>query len=208
MEMEIERRERPLDVEELRKKAMWDSKGELHKATVEWLKNLCVWDCFFTLTFRVSVRSVGTAETMFKKWMRKNWRGVACFYAVELHPGGHGAHLHGLMNLTARRIQRTALWESWFKLHGRCSFEFPQNVDSVTGYCSRASVLEVLKDGRWGILGLSQNERKVNEIYSRGVGKFALESPLVDLVDLVDLWDGAVPSLSLKSNPSNSAGAC
>lgn len=158
--------ERPLDEEELRGVRRREVANELQQETVEWLLNLAPWDCFFTCTFAKRVPRLESARSVFVYWM-KRWPGVPVFYAVEQHPGGHGAHLHGLMALAHRGIQRTALWESWFDVYGRNSFLPPRSPGAVAGYCASGSVLEVLKDGCWGLLGVSMNRRKVHQARSR-----------------------------------------
>lgn len=172
---------------------------------VGWILNLSVWDCFFTLTSRRR-RSLFEIEKLFLEWKREFWYKVPCFYSVEDHPGGHGGHLHGLMSLWALGIQRTALWESWFKPYGRCRFEVPRNLEKTAGYSSPTTVYEVIKDGVWGIHGISLNFKKyrrslhatarqtaaresqssVTEITLEDVieGKLGLPAPVREQVDL------------------------
>ena len=198
---EIDLGERPLDEEERRAYARQEAKQWLQIQTVDWLLHLAPWDCFLTCTFKVRIPSADTGRQVFVNWWKERWHGVPCFYAVELHPGGHGAHIHGLMALKRQRIQRTALWESWFNVFGRCSFLPPRSVDAVAGYCAGGSVLEVMKDGCWGILGVTQNSRKLRHVLRREIpaacsaARSSEDSRPVDAgieekkIEQVDLWD-------------------
>lgn len=185
---ETERVERPLDEEELRGYARRQAREELQIRTVDWLLHLARWDCFLTCTFKIRVPKVESGKQIFVNWWKENWHGVPCFYAVELHPGGHGAHIHGLMALKRRRIQRTALWESWFERYGRCSFLPPRSADAVAGYCAGGSVLEVMKDGCWGLLGVTQNPRKLRHVLRRQVPNVVASSTetLVTVEDVIE----------------------
>lgn len=192
-----QRLERPFDEDELRGQRRHETEFLLQEQSVFWLLNLAPWDCFFTCTFKSRVPRLQTAQGIFVNWM-KRCPGVPTFYAVEFHPGGHGAHLHGLMALAHRGLQRTALWESWFDAYGRNSFLPPRSPGAVAGYCARGSVLEVLKDGCWGLLGVSMNRRKFGHARSRAQahvvspGTRSPGDPDPDLevleVDQVDLW--------------------
>jgi hypothetical protein len=181
--------ERPLDAEEIRGYARREARRELQQQTVEWLLHLAPWDCFLTCTFKLRVPKIETGRQIFESWWKRHWHGVPTFYAVELHPGGHGAHIHGLMALARLRIQRTDLWESWFKVYGRCSFKPPRSAGAVAGYCASGSVLEVLKDGCWGLLGVTQNARKLQHVLRRQV-PITFVASTVDVVTIADVIEG------------------
>lgn len=156
---ELEPMVRPVSPEEQRALLKRELRSMSQEEVVWWILSLSTWDCFATFTFRRS-RSLIDSEKIIRSWWHEHWFGVPFFYSVEAHPGGHGGHGHGLMSLWPRGIQRTALWESWFKPYGRCRFEVPRDLKKTAGYSSPTTVYEVIKDGMWGTLGISLNPRK------------------------------------------------
>jgi hypothetical protein len=177
MMAEIETAVRPPSSEERWASVRRELRSMNQAQVVEWILDLSQWDCFFTCTFRQK-RSPEEAEAIFRDWWKHNWYGVPTFYSVELHPGGHGAHLHGLMTLWPRGIKYLSLWETWFKPYGRCSFERPRDLENAAGYSSPITVYEVIKDGIWGTLGVTLNRRKAFRAMSKTVRQSSAREPL------------------------------
>jgi hypothetical protein len=173
---ELEPMVRPASAEEHRALLKRELRSMSDEEVVWWILSLSVWDCFLTCTFR-RPRSLHDSEKIFREWWQSNWFGVPCFYSIELHPGGHGGHIHGLMTLWPRGIKYLALWETWFKPYGRCSFEKPRDLKRTAGYSSPTTVHEVIKDGTWGLLGISLNQRK----YMRSIVKTARQTSAREL---------------------------
>ena len=197
----------PLNEDERRGLARRQAVTESWQWKVEWLASLVRWDAMFMISNRVKVPRCETMERAFVSWMKHDWPGVPTFYAIGLHPGGHGAHCHGTMKLNGRGILWTTIWKSAFDRFGRSSFEPPRVTGSVLGYISKPAIGEALKHGHWGLIGVSQDPRTVARVLRRPVivhepsstvdeitvadveqGNKGLPSPELNLVDEVNLW--------------------
>ena len=169
------RDERPLDAEELSVRTQRESVKEKKWLTGGWLQDLAPWDTMFMLDFKAKKDFV-KADVIFEKWWKRNCSGIPTFYAIEEHPGGHGSHLHGLMVLKARGLLRKPFWESWWKQYGFCAFREPRSVSECVSYCSGQAVQECIKDGQYGLLGVSMDQRKVNRAIMRNGFRVRIET--------------------------------
>jgi hypothetical protein len=204
---ELLKRERPFDEDELRGQARRDRWLHEWQEKVDYLVQLVTWDTMFMISNRVKVPRCETMEREFIRWMKSDFPGVPTFYAIGLHPGGHGAHCHGTMRLSSRHILRKTIWESAFERFGRSEFREPRCTMDVVGYVCKPAVGEALKHGHWGLIGVSLNSLKVQHVLRRQVkvqeptstvdvitvadvieGNKGLPGPELDLVDRVNLW--------------------
>jgi hypothetical protein len=151
--------ERPWDPDEVRGRARWDRKGQRIKQAIEWLLPEALWDTTIMGSHRDTV-SVDVMHKLVVKFHQLHLKGCPMVYGIELHPGGHGAHWHGCLQIGHRaqseseRVQlRTDLWKKWFDLYGRASFWPPRSAQNAIGYALKDSLGEAMKDGDWGILG-------------------------------------------------------
>lgn len=181
--------QRPFEYEELRGQARHERRWTEWQEKVDYLARLVPWDTMFMISNRVKVPKCATMEAEFVLWMRREFPGVPTFYAIGLHPGGHGAHCHGVMRLGSRRISRRTIWESAFKRFGRSEFREPRVIGDVLGYCSKPAVGEALKHGNWGLIAVSHNPRTLARVLRCQV---SLQEPssTVDLVTVEDVIEG------------------
>ena len=126
---------------------------------VAWLTSLAPWDCFGTMTFRMEV-TVASARKQFERWMRHDLPHIPCFYAIEQHPGGHGAHIHCLMRLGTRR--RYSVWNNWFSKYGRVRLEPVEKTGGVVGYCAKYCIKSAFEKGWWNVLNVCGRWKGVN----------------------------------------------
>lgn len=179
--------ERPYAEEELHGYAQHDARREGWVRKVDWMQHLVRWDTMFMISNRVKGVTCAAMERDFKNWMH-GFPGVPTLYAIGLHPGGHGAHCHGMMRLAARGILRKTIFESAFEHFGRSEFRVPHSVAAAVGYCTRACG-EALKHENWGLIGVCQNRRKVEHLLRRHV---PLVFPAVtnDVITIEDVIEG------------------
>ena len=141
-----------MNIEQERREDEEASKRDLYRTldrieVVNWLLALGKWDAFFTGTFRKSIGG-DVAGLAFRRWVRKALPGYRAAFVVEQHPGGHGAHVHAL--LETRGAWRKGLWESWFSRHGRAHCVPIKGARGVAGYCTKVLGLEMTKQFRRG----------------------------------------------------------
>lgn len=113
----------------------------------EWVLGLAPWQAFGTFTFQFQQTTAG-ASRCFESQAVRHLPGVGCFYSVEIHPGGHGGHVHALFSnlgefetqpakkgnkLLVTRIRGVNFWKLWFDRYGRNSIELPNDL----GACGR-----------------------------------------------------------------------
>ena len=99
------------------------------------LPSLGGWEVFVTGTFRHK-SGIATAAKCFERFMRTECPSVSYFYAVELHPGGHGAHVHAML-ADCRRVYRKRVWRAWFTAYGRNRIEPIRKPEGVHAYCAK-----------------------------------------------------------------------
>jgi len=116
-----------------------------------WLLTVAPWDTFGTYTYALE-RSVEGARRNYQWWHRKNFPAVPTFYAIEMHPGGHGAHIHALHRL-GQSPRRHEVWASWWPRLGRARVSPIEKIGGCSGYCSKYAVKEAFKNGWWMVLG-------------------------------------------------------
>lgn len=131
------------------------------RIVAEWVGGLADWDCFFTLTFRGEAWSGQHAQRAVVRWCNRSLRGRSVLHAEEVHPGGHGAHVHGLA--ATQGAWRKGLWQSWYARYGRAKFEPLKTIGGVAGYVSKyLPALEVMKQFHrqieWGVLNCNRKE--------------------------------------------------
>lgn len=114
---------------------------------------LAEWKVFATFTFTWSA-SVDSARRCFERFVRRTLPNVSTFYAIELHPGGHGGHVHCLFDRAD--FPRKAVWREWKKRYGINRVEpierGPAGFIAVCDYCAKY----VLKDHAWWNFSLSR----------------------------------------------------
>jgi hypothetical protein len=113
----------------------------------EWVLQLAPWQAFGTFTFQFEMTTRGAANC-FENQVARHLPGVRCFYSVEMHPGGHGGHVHALFanlgefesqlskkgqRVLVTEIRGVNFWKLWFDRYGRNSIELPRDV----GACGR-----------------------------------------------------------------------
>jgi hypothetical protein len=117
-------------------------------AMAKFVYDLSAWKVFATFTFQFCA-SVANATKYFQKFHRRNLPNVSCFFAIELHPGGHGGHVHALFDCD--RFPRSALWQEWKKRYGINRIEPINGYGAVCDYVSKY----VVKDHAWWNFSLS-----------------------------------------------------
>lgn len=108
----------------------------------KFVHELARWKVFATFTFQFSA-SVRSATKCFEKFVRRNVPNVSVFFAIELHPGGHGGHVHALFDCI--EFPRHWLWQEWKKRYGINRIEPIRGYIDVCEYCSKY----VVKDHAW-----------------------------------------------------------
>jgi hypothetical protein len=182
---EAERIEGELEREGLVFKARRERREEYFKELGEWILPLAPWDTMFMCSFKQR-QSLQRAEQTFRKWWRENCHGIPTVVGVELHPGGHGGHLHGMMAVSRREARlaarldgsedlkghspgRYVLHRSWFNRYGRCDFRLARSKGACIGYCTKDSTQEACKDGRFFFLGVAGLRKAHLTLERRGV---------------------------------------
>jgi hypothetical protein len=182
---EAERIEGELQREAVVWKARKERRQEYFKQLGEWILPLAPWDTMFMCSFRER-HSMQGAEREFRTWWRDHCHGIPTLVGVELHPGGHGGHLHGLMAVQRREAKlaarldgtedlkghspgRFVLHRSWFNLYGRCDFRLPKSAGACAGYVTKDSTQEACKDGRFFFLGVAGLRKAHLTLERRGV---------------------------------------
>jgi hypothetical protein len=113
---------------------------------------LAPWKVFATHTFRWNA-SLSSAGRVYRRFMDRMLPSISFFYAVELHPGGHGGHIHALWDsLEAPRI---ATHKEWLKRYGGNRIEPVRSFDDVVQYCSKVAYL-LKQDRCWWDYHLSR----------------------------------------------------
>jgi hypothetical protein len=125
---------------------------EIEREFVNWVVQLAPWDAFCTFTFELS-ESVEGARRKFTRWINKNWQGVPVFYVIEIHPGGHGAHIHALMRLGNKR--RKEVWRDWFNSFGQARLVPIESIGACAGYCAKYCIKTAFEKGWWNVLNVS-----------------------------------------------------
>jgi len=114
-----------------------------------WVIGLGNWDVFMTGTFKGETSSV-EANRRFLWWMNRMLPGHRVLYVVENHPGGHGAHLHGL--LATKGCYRKRLWADWYERFGRCRFDPVRSKNEAARYTMKMVLgYEMTKQWRKGV---------------------------------------------------------
>lgn len=113
----------------------------------DWVLSLAPWQAFGTFTFKNQMTTQGAANC-FENQVVRHLPGVRTFYSVEIHPGGHGGHVHALLanlgpfeskpagkgnKILVTSIRGVNFWKLWFDRYGRNSIELPNDV----GACGR-----------------------------------------------------------------------
>jgi len=115
----------------------------------EWVGGLAAWDVAATATFRYRC-GIWAAEKAWLGFMRRHFPEVRYFYAVEIHPGGHGAHVHALLEY--RRRQRKHAWRVWFERYGRALFSGMRSRRNACAYAAKHLLKQrnCQEDFHWG----------------------------------------------------------
>jgi hypothetical protein len=130
-------------------------------AMADWVSSLAPWKVFATHTFSYEA-SLGSARRVYERFMAQALPSISYFYAVELHPGGHGPHIHAMWDsLGAPRI---ATHREWLKRYGRNRIEPVRDFRDVVDYCAKY----VCKESAWWDFHLSRARRAAvgREIFS------------------------------------------
>jgi len=110
---------------------------------------LASWRVFATFTFRWSA-SVESARRCFERFVRRSIPNVSFFFAIELHPGGHGGHVHALFDRDD--FPRKAVWSAWKKRYGVNRVEPIKGFQNVCDYVAKY----VVKDHSWWNFSLNR----------------------------------------------------
>ena len=113
------------------------------------VQGLAHWRVFGTFTFRWSA-SVNSARRCFERFVKGAVPNMSTFYAIELHPGGHGGHIHALFDRDD--FPRVQMWRQWHKRFGINRIEPVNGYQDVCDYCSKY----VVKDHAWWNFSLSR----------------------------------------------------
>lgn len=125
------------------------------------VERLAVWKVFGTFTFRWCA-TVDSAKRCFERFLRARLpSSVSAFWVVEVHPGGHGAHVHALFDRTD--WPRKEMWEAWFKRYGRARIE-PLRSFRGREYCASKYVC---KDTSWWSYRLSKQQFSIAKAHAR-----------------------------------------
>lgn len=125
-----------------------EQKTELVDAMADWVHGLSAWQIFMTGTFAFE-RGVSLPSSIraFEKYRRRALRDCDVFVAHEAHPGGHGTHVHALINSGGTELRRTQLWADWKSHYGRARIEPIRSRADVEKYCSSYVVKD--RDAWW-----------------------------------------------------------
>lgn len=114
-----------------------------------WVGGLAAWSVISHQTFRWEA-SLWSARRCYERFMKKELPAIGYFYALEANPGRPGYHVHALWADPSElhagvQVQRSEIWQRWFKRYGRSKIEPIKSVDDVADYCSKY----VCKEGAW-----------------------------------------------------------
>jgi len=145
---------RNMQEQKARVEAPWETvdrrRFETKAATVEWVHQLAEWDLFLTITRRGGGwENAMRAKMEFERWAKWKLRRKRILFTVEIHPGGHGAHVHAIAESGGQRY--VPLQKSALRHFGRNRIVPARSPGAVAQYVSRRLAFEMTKQWSRGV---------------------------------------------------------